>query len=36
MRRLAPARRVYPPADSENDYLVGVSDIVGAIEEMCR
>lgn len=36
MRRLAPARRVYPPADRENDYLVGVRDIVNAIEEMCR
>jgi 2-oxoisovalerate dehydrogenase E1 component beta subunit len=36
MRRLAPARRVYPPADSENDYLIGARDIVNAIEEMCR
>jgi 2-oxoisovalerate dehydrogenase E1 component subunit beta len=35
MRRLAPARRVYPPADGENDYLIGVSDVVAAIEEMC-
>ncbi len=36
MRRLAPERRSYPPADGENDYLIGQSDIVGAIEEMCR
>ena len=36
MRRLAPARRVYPPADSEQEYLIGQSDIVNAIEEMCR
>ena len=36
MRRLAPVRRVYPPADSENDYLIGVPDIVSAIEEACR
>jgi 2-oxoisovalerate dehydrogenase E1 component beta subunit len=36
MRRLAPARRIYPPADNENDYLINVSDIVSAVEEMCR
>lgn len=36
MRRLAAPRRFYPPADYEKHYLVGVSDIVGAIEEMCR
>lgn len=36
MRRLAPQRRVYPPADGETEYLIGVGDIVGAIEEMCR
>jgi 2-oxoisovalerate dehydrogenase E1 component subunit beta len=36
VRRLAPARRVYPPADNEQDHLVGVPDIVKAIEEMCR
>jgi 2-oxoisovalerate dehydrogenase E1 component beta subunit len=36
MRRLVPARQVYPPADSENDYLIGVPDIVGAVQEMCR
>jgi 2-oxoisovalerate dehydrogenase E1 component beta subunit len=36
MRRLAPARRVYPPADSEGDHLVGAHDIVNAVEEMCR
>jgi pyruvate dehydrogenase E1 component beta subunit len=35
MRRLAPQRRVYPPAESENDYLIGVADIVGALKEMC-
>ncbi|PEG41770.1 pyruvate dehydrogenase [Mycolicibacterium agri] len=34
-RRLAPPRQVYPPADYENDYLIDVSDIVSAIEEMC-
>ena len=35
MRRLAAPRRTYPPADYESDYLIGVSDIVSAIEEMC-
>jgi 2-oxoisovalerate dehydrogenase E1 component beta subunit len=35
-RRLAPARRTYPPAEAENEYLIGVADVVGAIEEMCR
>lgn len=35
MRRLAAPRRLYPPADYEKHYLIGVSDIVGAIEEMC-
>ena len=35
MRRLAPDRRIYPPADTENDYLVGVSDVVAAVQEMC-
>lgn len=35
MRRLAPPRRVYPPAEDENTYLIGVPDIVGAIKEMC-
>lgn len=35
-RRLAPERRNYPPADAENDYLIGQSDIVSVIEEMCR
>lgn len=35
MRRLAPPRRIYPPADYENDHLIGISDIVSAIEEMC-
>ncbi len=35
MRRLAAPRRIYPPADYENDYVIGVSDIVSAIEEMC-
>ena len=28
MRRLAPPRRVYPPADYEKHYLIGVPDIV--------
>ena len=35
MRRLAAPRRIYPPANYENDYAIGVSDIVSAIEEMC-
>ncbi len=34
-RRLAPARIVYPPADREQEYLIGIPDIVKAIEEMC-
>lgn len=36
MRRLTAPRRLYPPADYEKHYLIGVSDVVGAIEEMCR
>jgi 2-oxoisovalerate dehydrogenase E1 component beta subunit len=36
VRRLAPSRRRYPPANTENEYLIGLSDIVSAIEEMCR
>lgn len=35
MRRLAAPRRLYPPADYEKQYLVGVSDVVAAIKEMC-
>ena len=35
MRRLAAPRRLYPPADYEKHYLIGVSDVVTAIEEMC-
>ncbi len=35
MRRLAAPRRLYPPADYEKHYLIGIPDIVGAIEEMC-
>lgn len=35
MRRLAAPRRLYPPADYEKHYLVGVSDVIGAIKEMC-
>jgi pyruvate dehydrogenase E1 component beta subunit len=35
VRRLAPERRVYPPADHEKDYLVGPSDIIATVEEMC-
>ena len=35
MRRLAAPRRLYPPADYEKHYLIGVPEIVGAIEEMC-
>jgi pyruvate dehydrogenase E1 component beta subunit len=36
MRRLTAARRLYPPADYEKHYLIGIPEIVGAIEEMCR
>ena len=36
MRRLAPPRQVYPPADGEKDYQIGLPDIVAAIEEICR
>ena len=35
MRRLAAPRRNYPPANYENDYRIGVPDVVSAIEEMC-
>jgi 2-oxoisovalerate dehydrogenase E1 component beta subunit len=35
MRRLAAPRRLYPPADYEKHYLIDVSDVVSAIEEMC-
>lgn len=35
MRRLAAPRRLYPPADYEKHYLVGVSDVVAAVKEMC-
>ncbi len=35
MRRLAAPRRLYPPADHEKHYLVGISDVIGAIKEMC-
>jgi 2-oxoisovalerate dehydrogenase E1 component subunit beta len=35
MRRLAAPRRIYPPADYEKHYLIGIPEIVGAIEEMC-
>ena len=35
MRRLAAPRQLYPPADYEKHYLIGIPDIVGAIEEMC-
>jgi pyruvate dehydrogenase E1 component beta subunit len=35
MRRLAPQRRVYPPANDEKDYLIGVPDIADAIRGMC-
>lgn len=36
VRRLAPARTNYPPADFENAYLIGRAHIVDTIEEMCR
>lgn len=35
MRRLAPPRRVYPPADFEADYLISEQQIAATIEEMC-
>ena len=35
MRRLAAPRRLYPPADYEKHYLIGIPEIVGAVEEMC-
>ena len=35
MRRLAAPRRLYPPADYEKHYLIGVSDVIAAIKEMC-
>lgn len=36
VRRLAPQRATYPPADRENDHLIGRAEITHAIEEMCR
>ncbi len=36
MRRLAAQRRLYPPADYEKHYLIGIPEIAGALEEMCR
>ncbi len=36
VRRLAPPRRIYPPADLEADHLVDQPAIVRVIEEMCR
>ncbi|RDH79789.1 pyruvate dehydrogenase [Mycolicibacterium moriokaense] len=35
MRRLAAPKRLYPPADYEKHYLVGVSDVIDTIQEMC-
>ena len=35
MRRLGAPRQLYPPADYEKHYLIGVSDVIGTIEEMC-
>ena len=35
MRRLGAPRRLYPPADYEKYHLMGIPEIVGAIEEMC-
>ncbi|OBA85798.1 pyruvate dehydrogenase [Mycobacteriaceae bacterium 1482268.1] len=35
MRRLAAPRQLYPPADYEKHYLIGIPEIVDAIEEMC-
>jgi pyruvate dehydrogenase E1 component beta subunit len=35
IRRLGAPRRIYPPADYEKHYLIGIPEIAGAIEEMC-
>ena len=35
MRRLGAPRRIYPPADYEKHHLIGIPEIVSAIEEMC-
>jgi 2-oxoisovalerate dehydrogenase E1 component beta subunit len=34
MRRLTAPRQLYPPADYEKHYLIGVSDVVDTIKEM--
>ncbi|MFF7934424.1 transketolase C-terminal domain-containing protein [Streptomyces sp. NPDC007940] len=36
VRRLAPARRTYPPADFEKDYLVGVQEIKDEVLVMTK
>lgn len=36
VRRLAPPRHIYPPADFEADHLVDQPAVVRMIEEMCR
>jgi pyruvate dehydrogenase E1 component beta subunit len=36
VRRLAPERRAYPPADFEKDYLIGVQEIKDEVLEMTK
>lgn len=36
VRRLAPDRRAYPPADFENDYLIGVREITDEVLVMMK
>lgn len=36
IRRLAPGRRSYPPADFEQDYLISVQDIVDEVRVMTK
>lgn len=36
VRRLAPDRRAYPPADSEKDYLIGVQEIKDEVLVMTK
>ncbi|WP_432157274.1 MULTISPECIES: alpha-ketoacid dehydrogenase subunit beta [unclassified Streptomyces] len=36
VRRLAPARRAYPPADFEKDYLIGVQQITDEVLVMTK
>jgi 2-oxoisovalerate dehydrogenase E1 component beta subunit len=36
IRRLAPDRRAYPPADFEKDYLIGVQEIRNEVLVMTK